>query len=279
MRNTTTLMQREYGENRRTEMDIFNVNPEVSEITTARVIEANDVVVMEVEDTDTRKNKVSREGESCEVYAFRTDEEINQILKVLNSKIEKAETDSKLLNAERNKLLFVIGINIGIRASDLRMLKWSFFFEEDSEGNRTFKDHYKFQPKKQRRCGKFVTVKFNDAVRNIVEKYISKYPVEDLDTYVFASQKGGEPIVERQLWNIIKTTAYEAGIKQNIGSHSLRKTFGYRVWDMAEDKDKALVMLQCIFKHSDTRTTMKYIGILQDDLDEMYDGINLGMEN
>lgn len=219
-------------------------------------------------------NKVA--GVSSEVYAFRTDEEINSMLSVFNNRIMFATSPTNEQIAERDKMLFVIGINIGIRASDLCVLKWGFFFDSNLE----WKDHYKFMPKKQRKAHKFVTIKFNNAVRTAVNSYLEKYPItkDDLDKYVFASRKGDGAITERGLCAIIKETAKKAGIKQNIGSHSMRKTFGYRIWNAAEDKDKALVMLQLMFSHSDTRTTMKYIGILQDDLDDMYDSIGLGIE-
>lgn len=222
-----------------------------------------------------RCNKVA--GESSEVYPLRTDEEINSMLNIFNQHIQTAIGFNKQI-AERDKMCFVIGINVGIRASDLCKLKWSFFFDTDKDGNRIWKDHYKFQPKKQRKAHKFVTLKFNKAVQIAINNYLEKYPVEDLDRYVFFSRKGDGAISEASLWRIVKEVAKEAGIMQNVGSHTLRKTWGYRIWNAAEDKDRALVLLQFALSHSDTRTTMKYIGILQDDIDELYDSICLGVE-
>ena len=83
----------------------------------------------------------------------------------------------------------------------------------------------------------------------------------------------------KSLWRIIKETADEAGIKQNIGSHSLRKTFGFWCWHQAEDKNKALVILQQIFNHSTTQVTSRYIGILDDELEDMFHSIDLGLDN
>lgn len=217
-------------------------------------------------------------GQSSEVYPLRTDDEIQAVLKVCNEHIEEAETPTNKQIAERDKMLFVIGINIGIRASDLCALKWSFFFDVDNNGNKTFKEHYRFQPKKQKRCGKYVTLKFNKAVESIVNSYLEKYPVKDLDTFIFASRKGNESISEKSMCRIVKDLAIEAGLKQNVGSHSLRKTTFYRIWNAAADKDKTLVLIQYALGHSDIRTTMKYIGILQDDVDELYDSICLGVE-
>ena len=224
----------------------------------------------------TKCNKVA--GKDSEVYAFRTKEEIDSIFKVLNKHIEEAENDNQRQIACRNKLLFLIGMNIGIRASDLRTLRWEFFFEKKKDGTLEFKDFYVLQPMKQRKQKKFVKLFFNQTVRTAINNYMSEYPIEDLNDYLFASRKGDEPIVVQSLCRIIKDTAIEAGIKQNIGSHSLRKTWGFWCFHEAEDKNKALVILQRCFNHSSTQVTMKYIGLMDDEISDMYNSIELGFD-
>lgn len=214
-------------------------------------------------------------NKSSEVYAFRTKEEISAMLSVFDRHIADATNKNQRQIAERNKLLFLIGINIGIRASDLRTLRWSFFFDKTSDGI-SFKEFYTIQPKKQRKQHKYVKLFFNNAVKAAVEDYVGKYSV-DADDYLFSSRKGGVPIVEASLWRIVKDTAIEAGIRQNIGSHSLRKTFGFWCWHEAEDKNKALVVLQQIFNHSSSQVTLRYIGILDDEVEEMFNSICLGV--
>jgi integrase len=224
----------------------------------------------------TRCNKVA--GQDSEVYAFKTKEEINAMLEVLDYHIATATNENQQQIAYRNKMLFVIGINIGIRGSDLRTLKWSFFFDKKDDGTLKFKTFYVIQPMKQRKQKKFVKLFFNDAVKNAINSYIEKYPIDNLDDYLFSSRKGDEPIEVSSLWRIIKSTAAEAGITQNIGSHSLRKTFGFWCWHNHEDKNKALVILQQIFNHSSTQVTARYIGILDDEIEDMFHSINLGLD-
>ena len=204
-------------------------------------------------------------------------EKINAMIEVFNKHIEEAKDSTKKQIACRNKLLFIIGINVGIRASDLRTLKWSFFFDVQNNDEFEFKKFYKIQPMKQRKQKKFVPMYFNDAVKTAINDYVSKYPIENIDDYLFPSHKGNEPIVVSSLWRIIKDAASEAGIKQNIGSHSLRKTFGFWCWHLAEDKNKALVILQQIFNHSSTQMTAKYIGILDDEIEDMFYSLDLGL--
>ena len=44
------------------------------------------------------------------------------------------------------------------------------------------------------------------------------------------------------------------------------------------DKSKALTILQKCFNHSSVETTLKYIGLLDSEIKEMYNSIELGME-
>ena len=174
-------------------------------------------------------------GVSSEVYAFRTEEEIKAMIDVFDYRIESSTDEHHRHLAYRNKLLFVVGINIGLRASDLANIRYSFFFDKKSDGTLMFKESYTLQPKKQRKQKKFVTLYFKNAAK-------------------------------------------DAGINQNIGSHSLRKTWGRFCFEKAEDKGRALVMLQRAFNHSSQLITMHYLGILDDDIKDMYESIDLGFD-
>lgn len=216
----------------------------------------------------THNNKVA--GISSEVYAF-TSEEIKSMIKLFNQRIENALDEGKRQIACRNKMLFIIGVNIGLRASDLTNLKWNFFLNE----NKTFKDFYKLQTKK---TGKFVPLHFNNAVKKVILDYIKDYPIEDLNDYLFKSRKGNGSITEKALWNILNEAATELGIEKNIGSHSLRKTFGYFAFHNADDKNKALVTLQVIFNHSSTTVTARYIGLTNGEVGDIFNSLDLGLD-
>ena len=213
-------------------------------------------------------------GESSEVYPFTTEQEIKSVIDVFNKRIDEAPDDNKRQIACRNKMLFLIGINIGLRASDLITLKWNFFYNSDN----TFKDFYVLQPKKTRNQKKFVKLFFNQAVKKAIEDYTREYPIEDTDEYLFKSRKGYGAITEKSLYKIIVSASNEAGIDKNVGSHSLRKTFGFWAWHNAEDKNKALVTLQMLFNHSDSKTTLRYIGILSSEIEDMFNSVDLGLD-
>lgn len=217
-------------------------------------------------------NKVA--GTSSEVYPFTSEEEIKAMIDVFNKHIDEAQTETQRMIASRNKMLFLIGINLSLRISDLITVKWNFFLKDDM----TFKDCYKIQPKKTRKTGKFVTLYFNEAVKKAMNEFIEQYPIEDMDSFVFKSRKGNGAISERGVWKIIVDAAAEAGLKLNYGTHSLRKTFGYHIWHNAEDKEKALVMLMVIFNHSSLAITKKYIGIMDEEIESVFNDLNLGID-
>ena len=216
-------------------------------------------------------NRVS--GISSTVYPFNV-EEVKSIVNVLDKRIEEATNSNQKQIACRNKMLFLIAVNVGLRASDLVQLRWSYFYKNDM----TFKESYTLQPKKTQKTGKFVKIFFNQTVKKAIENYVSEYPVENLDDYLFRSRKGNNPITERGLWKIIVDVAAEAGIDKNVGSHSLRKTWARTIYDRAEDKSDALVMLQECLRHSDSLTTLRYIAIMDEEKKDMYESIELGLD-
>lgn len=217
-------------------------------------------------------NKVT--GVSSEVYPLTTKEEVKAVIDVFDKRIKNATNDNQRQIACRNKMLFLIGINVGLRASDLLTLRYEFFYNKDM----TFKDFYVLQPKKTRKTGKFVKIFFNQTVKKAITDYVEQYPIQDMNEYLFKSRKGDGALSERGLWKIIVDAVADAKIDKNVGSHTLRKTWAYTIWHNAEDKSRALVMLQQCLNHSDSITTMRYIGIMDEEKKEMYESIDLGLE-
>lgn len=239
-----------------------------------RVVGAEKKVRYNKDGSIDKRHSNSVAGVSTEVYPFTTQDEIKAIIDVFNKRIEEAPDDNKRQIACRNKMMFLVGINLGIRASDLCGLKLSFFMNHDG----TFKDFYTLQPKKTRKTGKFVKLYFNQVVKKAITDYVEEYPVEDMDEYLFKSRKGNGSITEHTLWRIVVEVAADAGIDRNVGSHTLRKTFGRFVFYNAEDKNKALVILQTIFNHSSPAVTSRYIGLTDDEVSDVFNSLDLGLD-
>ena len=157
----------------------------------------------------------------------------------------------------RNYVLFCSGINMGLRISDILKLKVSDIKD---------KTHVEL---KEDKTGKTKRFYINDDLRKYFEILIKDMPV---NSYIFQSQKGNNQSIDRiQAYRIINKACREAGIKESIGTHTLRKTFGY--WHYQQFKDVAI--LQNIFNHASQSVTLRYIGINDDIIDNSYKQFSL----
>jgi integrase len=166
----------------------------------------------------------------------------------------------KALNG-RDLLLFIFGINSGLRISDILKLKVA-----DVRG----KDSLIVSETKTGKAKRFI---FNDAIKQSVKALI---PADaDSDEHIFKSRKGdNRPISRVSAYRVLNEAAERSGVLDSvgaIGTHTLRKTFGYHAYKNGTD----LSLLQSIFNHSSQTVTLKYIGINQDQIDEVYANINL----
>lgn len=153
----------------------------------------------------------------------------------------------------RDYMMFTIGINTGLRISDLLQLK------VDDVRDRT---HITIIEKK---TGKYKRFLINDMLRIEINKYIDEM---SLSEYLFTSKKTkNKPIDRVQAYRVLNKVATKLGIEE-VGTHTMRKTFGY--WHYQQYHDVAI--LQDIFNHSSPSVTLRYIGISQDNKDETIKG-------
>ena len=152
---------------------------------------------------------------------------------------------------ERDYMLFLIGISVGLRISDILPLQ-----KED-----VLYDHMDIVEKKTKKRKR---VKIPPYIRKEVQTYIKALHEGE---YLFKSRQGdNRPIDRSTAYRILREAAEACGIRE-IGTHTLRKTFGYHFY--LDTKD--VVTLQELFNHSTPSTTLRYIGINQDGLDKAMD--------
>ena len=163
-------------------------------------------------------------------------------------KIE-AMKNELLKSGYRDFLLFVTGINTGLRISDLLDLK-----VKDVRN----KTHIEINEKKTDKTKKFL---MNNRLKEKLDSYIER--MNDGE-YLFKSQKGNnKPISRVQAYRILRKAADEVGL-ESVGTHTLRKTFGYHHYQQHKD----VAVLQDLINHSAPSVTLDYIGINQDVMDE-----------
>lgn len=180
-----------------------------------------------------------------EVQPIRTKRDINKMKRALHG---------------RNKLLFVLGINLGLRISDLLTIKVSDMMTE----NGRFKTHMIVVEQKTKKSRKL-------ALSTAVKKEIKDAGIVGYsEDYLFPSRKGSKPIGRVQAYRILNDAADRAGLDE-IGTHTLRKTFGFHAYKAGV----SIQTIQKIFNHTNEKTTLHYIGITQDTIDDVYESLSL----
>ena len=151
-------------------------------------------------------------------------------------------------------LFIVCGINLGLRVNVLSTLDFDQLKSESTVI-------------KEPKTGKTRKVLINNNIRKALEHFTDEYSYIN-GGKAFVSQKG-TVFSTRQLNRLMQK--HFSGPR--ISTHSLRKTFGRRVWEVNGETDKALIYLSNIFEHSSTEVTRTYLGIKQEEIDSIYDSL------
>lgn len=155
----------------------------------------------------------------------------------------------------RDRVLFCLGINSGLRVSDILSLN----VEDVRE-----KTHIELCEKKTGKVKKF-------PINKKLESLLKTYILGKADSApLFESQKRNR-LDRSQVYRFLNEACAAAGINANVGTHTMRKTFGYHHYKQFKD----VAMLQMIFNHSSPSITLRYIGIDQDEIDESYKAFEL----
>ena len=153
------------------------------------------------------------------------------------------------------------GAYLGLRASDLLNLRWSDVLD---------KEELTIIEKK---TGKARQISINSSLNEILiytSRELSRQGQFNIDQYLFVNRKG-EKVSIQYINRLLKKTFSDYGIKtQNASTHTLRKTFGKRVWEMDGMSERSLIYLSQIFNHSSVSITRRYIGIVQEDIRNIY---------
>lgn len=186
-----------------------------------------------------------------EVEPIKNIKDINKIKQYLLGKSNK-----------RDYCIFVVGINVGLRAGDLLSLK----IGDITDGTAIFDE----VTIKEQKTKKSKTFSLNKSAKEAIRLYLNQLDSSNADDYLFKSRKGGH-IGVRPLHHIIKSTLRDLGIKGNYGTHTLRKTMAYHRYK----NNVPIETLQKMLNHSSSAITLRYIGITQKVISECYNAVNL----
>lgn len=180
----------------------------------------------------------------------------------------------------RDNMLFILGINFGLRVSDLSRLRFCDIINPDG----SFKKSFRLLEKKTshtRATTKRREITINEAVRNAVCLYLDHVLGVHLDDYLFVHERNNvrvrnTPMTRDGIHKNLKKLQDECELDIRFSSHSLRKTFGYHQLLMSNNDPRKLLLLQQMFGHSSSTITLRYIGITNDEIAEAYRDLNLG---
>lgn len=165
-------------------------------------------------------------------------------------------------HGERMFLLFEIGINTGLRISDIIRLRKKHVCGEWIETV-------------EKKTGKVARIPLNVTVRKIIRDRCREMDDDDL---LFPSRMAlgdgsiQHPMTYRSAYNDVRQIAEMFSLGDHIGCHTMRKTFGY--WHYKQNKD--LELLRQWFNHTSQAVTRRYIGVDEDERRKSVNGFNPG---
>lgn len=175
--------------------------------------------------------------------------EINAVEPIRSKELIEDIIDYFHDRSDRNALLFMFGIYSGLRISDILNLR-----VRDVKGKTYFVII-------EQKTGKERNIPIHKMLRKEIDKY-----VRDKKSYemLFKSRQGiNKPISRQQAYNIIRQAAEEFGVER-LGTHTMRKTFGYNLYKQTGD----IVMVQKILNHASPEITLSYIGITNESMEK-----------
>lgn len=157
-------------------------------------------------------------------------------------------------------VIFLIGISVGIRISDVLKLKISDMKNTDRIVI------------KEKKTGKTKIFPLKPDIAKVVKDYIKNYCDEEYQEYIFLGKKGAR-LDRSAVYRVLNRCMQELGIDIKCGTHSCRKYCGRAIFE--QTKDLSIVMT--IFNHSSQRISARYIGLTEDRIKDTYLNLDLGL--
>lgn len=170
----------------------------------------------------------------------------------------------------RDYAMWTIGVSFGVRISDLVTLRFCHLLKEDY----SFRDRVFVYEKKTSKLNKLlITESVKQAMTILLNEFGGKPALSD---FIFQSSRGGAAIDTRSAHRILKEAQKKLGLPINIGSHTMRKSYGdigvcvskYRI------DPTRFEAISRRYNHSDAKYTMMYLGVYQKMEDEIQNEIS-----
>jgi len=185
----------------------------------------------------------------------------NLVEPIRSKKALKAVEDLLGKESKRNRLIFIFGINTGLRVSDILGLNVNDVKDKS------------FVEIREKKTDKYKRFPLNKKLRCLIKEYLKERVINyslDNEEPLFIGKKH-KRLNRSQVYRFLNSACKKIGITENIGTHTMRKSFGFHFYKQYND----IVLLQKILNHSSPSITLRYIGISQDEIDLSYNNFEL----
>jgi integrase len=170
--------------------------------------------------------------------------------------VRKLEKDEKYLLAS----YITLSQFSGFRVSDIRLIRY---------------DQIVGQTKlsiTETKTGKLRTIDLNDELVEKITKYYSLMGRTNPSGFILESSRSkGQSVNVSYLNKALKLLNMSYGLKHdNFTTHTLRRSFGKKIYETYGKSEHSLVLLSKVFSHSAISITREYIGLEQEAITNVY---------
>ncbi|WP_203558266.1 tyrosine-type recombinase/integrase [Bacteroides sp. 224] len=148
------------------------------------------------------------------------------------------------------------------RVSDVLNLHWKDILDKDQVTVLEIK------------TGKLRSIKFNASVKKKTNELYRLLGSPSIEEHIFQTNRSKGAFTKQYINRKLKE--FKSKYRINIGNfstHTFRKTFGRYVYEANNRSEESLILLCKVLNHSSTAITKTYIGIRQDEIDNIFDSI------
>lgn len=170
----------------------------------------------------------------------------------------------------RNRSLFMLGVSVGGRISELLALK----IEDVWQNGQPVSDLlFKKDVVKGKETARMIPVNSDgrQAITELIQWHKEQFGNLSKRRPLFMSRQGGEALSRSHAHRILERAFKKAGLNGKLATHSLRKTFAQRCFDACGD----IYQVSELLGHKNVETTKRYIGISYTKLQETVEAIEL----
>lgn len=164
----------------------------------------------------------------------------------------------------RDYLLFTLGINTALRIGDLLALRIGDVLDERGH----------IRPSlyiREQKTSREKTIRLNQSAREAIEHYLSTLSQLEYEASLFPG-RNGKPLHRSHVYKLIRNWCELIGLTAGRhGTHTLRKTWGYQ----ARKRGEPIEIIQAKLGHRSPAVTRRYIGITQEEIEDVEERVEL----